>query len=60
MDHPGGKDENAKKYNLYTILGRSTEFGRVKRDTWALVGWPGVAKKVTDDDEPDAAKGSSD
>jgi hypothetical protein len=41
----GGKSDSSKKTNLYTILSRSAEFVRVKRDTWALEGWPGVPKK---------------
>jgi hypothetical protein len=45
----GGKTESAKKVNLYTILNRSPEFARVARDTWGLVGWPGVAKKAVDE-----------
>jgi hypothetical protein len=49
----GGKTEKAKKQNLYTILNRSPEFGRVKRDTWGLAGWPGVAKKSQNGDEDD-------
>lgn len=47
----GGKNEQAKKYNLYTILNRSPEFARVARDTWALVGWPGVSKKSAADED---------
>jgi hypothetical protein len=50
----GGKTDIAKKQNLYTILNRNPEFGRVKRDTWGLVGWPGVTKKSDDDADQDA------
>lgn len=49
----GGKTDLAKKQNLYTILNRNADFGRVKRDTWGLVGWSGVSKK-SGDDESDA------
>lgn len=52
----GGKDANAKKYNLYTILGRSDDFVRVKRDTWALTTWPGVPKKSVDDNGDNEAE----
>lgn len=45
----GGKTETVKKQNLYTILNRSPEFGRVARDTWGLIGWPGVSKKSADE-----------
>ncbi|HEX4039007.1 MAG TPA: hypothetical protein VHX37_13185 [Acidobacteriaceae bacterium] len=39
----GGKDP---KQNLYTILERSPDFGRVGRGgIWGLTSWPGVAKK---------------
>jgi len=40
----GGKDAS-KKMNLYTILHRSQDFALIAKDTWGLVGWPGVAKK---------------
>ena len=45
----GGKTELAKKQNLYTILNRSGEFGRVKKDTWGLIGWPGVSTQAADE-----------
>lgn len=47
----GGKSPAAKKQNLYTILNRSSEFARVRKDTWAIVGWPGVSKKVAEETE---------
>jgi hypothetical protein len=47
----GGKDAGAKKQNLYTILHRSSQFALVAKDTWGLVGWPGVPKKT--DAEPE-------
>ena len=46
----GGKNETVKKQNLYTILNRSGEFGRVARDTWGVIGWPGVTKGKTADE----------
>lgn len=49
----GGKGETEKKQNLYTILRRSKDFGRIARDTWGLVGWPGVKRKA------EAAKGEA-
>jgi hypothetical protein len=43
----GGKDP---KQNLYTILERSGEFGRVgKGGIWGLTTWPGVSKKNSDE-----------
>ena len=61
----GGKTPAAKKQNLYTILNRSSEFARVKPDTWAVVGWPGVKKTSEEIPEPvseennDSAKASA-
>jgi hypothetical protein len=55
----GGKTPVAKKQNLYTILNRSSEFARVRKDTWAFVGWAGVPKKVVDgadETEPEGDK----
>jgi hypothetical protein len=46
----GGKSDSAKKQNLYSILYRSPDFALVQKDTWGIVGWPGVSKKVTDED----------
>jgi hypothetical protein len=51
----GGKTEQQRKMNLYTILNRSDEFVRIARDTWALQGWPGVPKKGVKD-EPNGAE----
>jgi hypothetical protein len=47
----GGKSDKDKKQNLYTILYRSPEFGLVAKakDTWGLMGWPGVTKKESKD-----------
>lgn len=50
----GGKTPATKKQNLYTILDRNEEFIRVRKGTWALVGWPGVPKKSVA--EPEAEK----
>ena len=56
----GGATPAAKKTNLYTILQRSQDFGKVARDTWGLVEWPGVTKKSADDDKKgDAASDAS-
>jgi hypothetical protein len=41
----GGKTPSTKKTNLYTILNRSEDFGRIAKDTWGLVGWTGVKKE---------------
>lgn len=50
----GGKDP---KQNLYTILDRSKEFGRVSRGgIWGLTTWPGVVKKATEEAEPEEDK----
>lgn len=46
----GGKNEIVKKQNLYTILNRSPEFGRAARDTWGLIGWPGISKKSAEEE----------
>jgi len=49
----GGKTEKERKQNFYTILQRSSDLVRVARDTWGVVGWPGVSKKsatVKEDD----------
>lgn len=40
----GGKTAKDKKQNFYTILNRSKEFGRAARNTWGIVGWPGISK----------------
>ena len=45
----GGKDAATKKANLYSILNRSAEFGRAKKDTWGLSAWQGVSRKSDDD-----------
>jgi hypothetical protein len=45
----GGKTDTAKKQNFYTILNRNADFGRAKRDTWGLIGWPGISKKTPDE-----------
>lgn len=47
----GGKTPTTKKQNLYTILNRSTGFGRAARNTWGLIGWPGIAQRTVDDNE---------
>ena len=49
----GGK-ESSRKLNLYTILHRSPEFALIAKDTWALVGWPGVTKKEKESNESTA------
>ncbi len=41
----GGKTPKDKKMNLYTILQRSSEFVRWKRDTWGIPSWPGAPKR---------------
>lgn len=38
----GGTTAKDKKQNLYTILGRSGQFGRAAKNTWGLLGWPKV------------------
>jgi hypothetical protein len=54
----GGKTPTAKKQNLYTILHRSSDFGLVKKDTWGIVGWPGVTKKADEEaDQKDKKNG---
>src|SRR5262245_40088049 len=40
----GGKNPQTKKQNFYTILFRSSDFVLFKRDTWALIAWPGMKK----------------
>jgi hypothetical protein len=52
----GGKNPSAKKQNLYTILERSQDFVRVRKGTWALVGWPGVPKKSAPESEAEEKK----
>jgi hypothetical protein len=49
----GGKTDTAKKQNFYTILNRNADFGRAKRDTWGLIGWPGISKKSAEDEKPE-------
>jgi hypothetical protein len=48
----GGKTPKDKKMNLYTILQRSSEFVRWKRDTWGLPSWSGAPKR-NEAEEPD-------
>jgi hypothetical protein len=38
----GGSTPKDKKQNLYTILGRSGQFGRAAKNTWGLLNWPNV------------------
>jgi len=38
----GGSTPKDKKQNLYTILGRSGQFGRAAKNTWGLLSWPNV------------------
>jgi hypothetical protein len=38
----GGSTAKDKKQNLYTILGRSGQFGRAAKNTWGLLTWPNV------------------
>lgn len=52
----GGKTAKEKKTNLYTILHRSEEFGRIAKDTWGLVGWPGVKKDSKENGAEDEKK----
>jgi hypothetical protein len=47
----GGKTPKDKKTNMYTILQRSDEFVRFKRDTWGLSKWPNAPKKSEQQDE---------
>jgi hypothetical protein len=47
----GGKTPKDKKMNLYSILTRSDEFVRWKKDTWGLPSWPGAPKKAGDAEE---------
>jgi hypothetical protein len=47
----GGKTPKDKKQNFYTILNRSKEFGRAAKNTWGVVGWPGIVKDDEADDE---------
>jgi hypothetical protein len=54
----GGKTPKDKKTNLYTILQRSDDFVRFKRDTWGLAKWPGAPKKTEQDEEKDKEKTS--
>lgn len=55
----GGKEES-RKMNLYTILNRSRDFGRVARDTWGLVGWRGVPKKDAKEGDGEVKEGDKD
>lgn len=54
----GGASPEKKKTNLYTILQRSGAFGRAARNTWGLVGWPGIKKTERDDAENGKEKAS--
>lgn len=60
----GGSTPKDKKQNLYTILGRSGYFGRAKKNTWGLLGWPKVqpvkkgAKENGQDKEAEGENGS--
>jgi len=54
----GGKSEKDRKQNFYTILNRSSDLGRVARDTWGVVGWPGVPKKQAGDNGTKAEESS--
>jgi hypothetical protein len=51
----GGKTAKDKKTNLYTILQRSDDFVRFKRDTWGLTKWPGAPKKAEQEEEKEKA-----
>jgi hypothetical protein len=52
----GGKTPKDKKQNLYTILNRSKGFGRAARNTWGVIGWPGISKNESADEGDDSAK----
>ena len=54
----GGKTPKDKKQNLYTILNRSKGFGRAARNTWGVIGWPGISKNESADEGDDSAKDS--
>jgi HB1, ASXL, restriction endonuclease HTH domain len=52
----GGKTPKDKKQNFYTILNRSKEFGRAARNTWGIVGWPGISKSEAAENGDEAKK----
>ncbi len=41
----GGIEVGSTKYGFYSILSRSDDFVKVKKNTWGLSEWPGLAKK---------------
>lgn len=55
----GGSTPKDKKQNLYTILGRSGQFGRAAKNTWGLLSWPNVkavsTKKGTKENDVEKA-----
>lgn len=51
----GGKTPKDKKTNLYTILQRSDDFVRFKKDTWGLTKWPGAPKKAEQTEDKEKA-----
>lgn len=52
----GGKTPKDKKQNFYTILNRSKEFGRAAKNTWGIVGWPGISKSEAADNGDESKK----
>jgi hypothetical protein len=54
----GGKTPKDKKQNFYTILNRSKEFGRAAKNTWGIVGWPGISKSEAADNGDESGKES--
>jgi hypothetical protein len=55
----GGKGPKEKKLNLYSILRRSSEFVRWKKDTWGLRSWPGAPKQNDSDSDDESDKSSA-
>jgi hypothetical protein len=49
----GGKTAKDKKLNIYSILRRSPDFIRWKKDTWGLRTWPGAPKQSDPSDTDD-------
>jgi hypothetical protein len=49
----GGKTAKDKKLNIYSILRRSADFVRWKKDTWGLPAWPGAPKQSESSDTDD-------